>query len=256
MASGVLIIIHSGLVTACRPLLASSTTPLSYSISSNRLFLLPPLTLSAAAFLSFPVSPTAVNILHTDCAGNPRQPAFTGNRHAWHPSPCSYAEGLRCSSFQTPVDTPLSVGLWVLWRWSFFPLQTSSPHPAKELAGQSGNLDLPSSSTIISRDWAICRRLLSCSCVIVSFHLLPKLHWVVCRCGWCFFLLQERFQHLFQSECSNVVQAPLEANFTALDLHLPGSTPLPLLEMAGSKFLSSFAWFLTMLWSFSFQVVP
>ena len=38
-------------------------------------------------FLSFPITPSAWNILHTDCAGNPRQPPFTGNNHDSQPLP-------------------------------------------------------------------------------------------------------------------------------------------------------------------------
>ena len=40
--------------------------------------------LQAAVFLSFPVIPMALSILHTDWAVNPLQPTSTGNSHACH----------------------------------------------------------------------------------------------------------------------------------------------------------------------------
>lgn len=97
-----------GQVTAHLLFLASSLTPLSGSITSKRLFLLPPPILWAAAYLSFPVIPMAVNIFHTVWAGKLLQPTSTRSCHASHCFPLQSYRRSWCLVFLFIFRTPLS----------------------------------------------------------------------------------------------------------------------------------------------------
>ena len=63
--------------------------------------------LRAAVFLSLPVIPMAVSILHTDWAGNPLQPTPTGNSHAQGRHTKFWALGTRIH-----CGPPMNVNYW------------------------------------------------------------------------------------------------------------------------------------------------
>ena len=149
--------------------------------------------LRAAVFLSFPVIPMAVSILHPEGTGNPLQPPSTGNSHACHPPPLqSCRRSWYLALFHSKACShPSSHGTVSSMRMIFFASSDHSIISSLRVVWTIwGNFNLPPRSTFISHDWAFCSKQVHIVAVVGGFYP-PLTNWidVVYRSGWHFFCI-------------------------------------------------------------------